>query len=178
MNKREIIEALIFSGSGALQVKDILKALPDTGEEELESCVAELNRMYVETGRSFRIERASAGYMFVTREEYTPYLRSLHTPSKLTMAALEALAVIAYKGPCPKQVIDSIRGVDSSSSLKSLLKHQLIDIKNGKPLTYYTTPKFLEVFGLESLGDLPDLKQFEEVFREEAGQAAEPDAGQ
>jgi segregation and condensation protein B len=169
MNKREIIEALIFSGSGALQVKDILKALPDTGEEELEACVAELNRLYVESGRSFRIERASAGYMFVTREEYTPYLKALHTPARLTMASLEALAVIAYKGPCSKGTIDSIRGVDSTSSLKSLLKHQLIDIRNGKPLTYITTPKFLEVFGLESLNELPDLKQFEEVFREEPG---------
>ena len=171
MNKREIIEALIFSGSGALQVRDILKALPDTSEEELEGCVAELNRVYGETGRSFRIERAAAGYMFVTREEYTPYLKALHTPAKLSMASLEALAVIAYKGPCSKGTIDSIRGVDSASSLKSLLKHQLIDIKTGKPMTYYTTPRFLEVFGLESLTDLPDLKQFEEVFREESDAA-------
>jgi segregation and condensation protein B len=177
MNNREIIEALIFSGSGALQEKDILKALPDMKGEEVEGCVAELNRTYLETGRSFRIERAAAGYMFVTREEYTPYLKALHTPSKLTMAALEALAVIAYKGPCPKQMVASIRGVDSTSSLKSLLKHQLIDIKNGKPLTYYTTPKFLEVFGLESLNDLPDLKQFEEVFREEAGEDANAGSG-
>jgi segregation and condensation protein B len=172
MNKREIIEALIFSGSGALQVRDILKALPDISGEELEACVSELNRMYNETGRSFRIERAAAGYMYVTREEYTPYLRALHTPARLTMASLEALAVIAYKGPCSKGTIDSIRGVDSTSSLKSLLKHQLIDIRTGKPMTYYTTPKFLEVFGLESLTDLPDLKQFEEVFREESDGAA------
>jgi segregation and condensation protein B len=57
--------------------------------------------------------------------------------------------------------------VDSASSLKSLLKHQLIDIKPGKPMTYYTTQRFLEVFGMDSLSDMPDLKQFEEVFREE-----------
>ncbi len=172
MNRREIVEALIFSGSGALPVRDILKALPETGEEELEGLVDELNKLYLETGRSFRIERAAAGYLFVTREEFTPYLRALHTPARLTMAALEALAVIAYKGPCSKGTIDSIRGVDSASSLKSLLKHQLIDIKGGKPLTYYTTAKFLEVFGLDSLADLPDLKQFEEVFREESGAGA------
>jgi segregation and condensation protein B len=176
MNKRDIVEALIFSGSGSLQVRDILKALPDMNEDELAACVAELNRIYEETGRSFRIERASAGYMFVTREEYTPYLRALHTPAKLSMASLEALAVIAYKGPCSKGTIDSIRGVDSTSSLKSLLKHQLIDIKNGKPMLYYTTPRFLEVFGLDSLSDLPDLKQFEEVFREEVREDM-PDEG-
>lgn len=167
MHKKEIIEALIFSGSGSLPVRDILKAVPETSPEELESYVAELNRHYEETGRSFRIDRAGAGYLFVTREEYAPYLKSLHAPSRLSMASLEALAVIAYKGPCPKQTIDAIRGVDSSSSLKSLLKHQLIDIRNGKPLTYYTTQRFLEVFGLDALSDLPDLRQFEEVFREE-----------
>jgi segregation and condensation protein B len=170
MHKREIIEALIFSGSGSLAVKDILKALPETTQEELEGLVSELNRMYEETGRSFRIEHAAAGYQFVTREEYTPYLKALHTPSKLSLASLEALAVIAYKGPCSKQTIDSIRGVDSTSSLKSLLKHQLIDIKSGKPMAYYTTQRFLEVFGIDSLSDLPDLRQFEEIFREEAAE--------
>jgi segregation and condensation protein B len=103
----------------------------------------------------------------VTREEYAPYLKMLHAPVRLSMPSLEVLAVVAYKGPCSKQAIDSIRGVDSTSSLKSLLKHQLIDIKHGKPLMYHTTTRFLEVFGLDSLSDLPDLRQFEEVFREE-----------
>lgn len=167
MHTREIVEALVFSGSGSVAVKDILKALPDMSPEELESQIEDLNRHYEETGRSFRIERASGGYLFVTREEYAPYIKALHTPARLSIPSLETLAVIAYKGPCSKQAIDSIRGVDSSSSLKSLLKHQLIDIKNGKPMLYYTTPRFLEVFGLDTLSDLPDLRQFEEVFREE-----------
>lgn len=167
MHAREIVEALIFSASGSLPVKDILKAVPSASPEDLDSYVSQLNLTYEETGRSFRIERVSSGYQYVTREEFAPYLKVLHTPVRLSMASLEVLAVIAYKGPCPKQAIDSIRGVDSTSSLKSLLKHQLIDIKNGKPLMYYTTPRFLEIFGLDSLSDLPDLKQFEEVFREE-----------
>ena len=93
------------------------------------------------------------------------------------MPSLEVLAVIAYKGPCSKQTIDSIRGVDSASSLKSLLKHQLIDVRNGKPLMYCTTSRFLEVFGLDSLADLPDLRQFEEIFREEAGAPAGENGG-
>ena len=172
MHTREIVEALIFSAHGSLPEKDILKAVPGAGPDDIERYVTELNRMYEESGRSFRIERASSGYQYVTREEYAPYLKALHTPVRLSMASLEVLAVIAYKGPCPKQAIDSIRGVDSTSSLKSLLKHQLIDIKNGKPLLYYTTSRFLEVFGLDSLSELPDLRQFEEVFREEAGNPA------
>lgn len=167
MHVREIIEALIFSASGSLPARDILKAVPGTNVEDLDVYVSELNRMYEETGRSFRIERVSNGYQYVTREEYAPYLKMLHAPVRLSMPSLEVLAVVAYKGPCSKQAIDSIRGVDSTSSLKSLLKHQLIDIKHGKPLMYHTTTRFLEVFGLDSLSDLPDLRQFEEVFREE-----------
>ena len=164
MDKREIIEALIFSSAGTLPSKEILKVVPDTSETELADVVSELNRIYKDSGRTFRIERAASGYLFVTLDRYAPYLRSLHNPSRLSPAALEVLAVIAYRSPCTKQTVDTIRGVDSSSSLKSLLKHQLIDIKPGKPMRYVTTERFLEVFGLTSLTDLPDLGQFEEIF--------------
>ena len=102
--------------------------------------------------------------MFVTLPEHASFIRQLVTPVKLTSASLEVLAVVAYKGPCSKQTIDGIRGVDSTSSLKQLLRHQLIDIKSGKPMMYYITDKFLEVFGLTSLSELPDITQFEEVF--------------
>lgn len=167
MNSREIVEALIFSTSGSLCVKDILNVLSDITPEKLNLIVEELNTIYEESGRSFRIEQACDGYMFVSRQEYSPYIKTLHAPARLSNAAMEVLAVIAYKGPCSKQTIESIRGVDSSSSLKSLLKHQLIDIKTGKPMMYYTTTRFLEVFGLNSLSDLPDIAQYEEVFSEE-----------
>ncbi|MFY9398772.1 MAG: SMC-Scp complex subunit ScpB [Desulfomonilia bacterium] len=177
MHAREIIEALIFSSSGSLPVRELIKAVPGASPESIDADVSELNRMYEQTGRSFRIERVSSGYQFVTLEEYAPYLKVLHTPVKLSMPSLEVLAVIAYKGPCSKQTIDSIRGVDSASSLKSLLKHQLIDVRNGKPLMYCTTSRFLEVFGLDSLADLPDLRQFEEIFREEAGAPAGENGG-
>lgn len=164
MGKSEIIEALIFSSTGSLPMNDILKVVPGSSSKEIERLVDELNGIYEASGRGFRIERASLGYMFVTLPEYTPYLRQLQNPVKLTSAAIEVLAVIAYKGPCSKQVIDGIRGVDSTSSLKQLLKYQLIDIKSGRPMMYHTTEKFLEVFGLTSLADLPDIGQFEEVF--------------
>ncbi len=167
MNTRDIVEALVFSTSGTLRIKDILGAIPGVSVEGLETMVNELNSIYHETGRSFLIERVSDGYMFVSRQEYAPYIKTLQEPAKLSNAAMEVLAVIAYKGPCSKQTIDGIRGVDSSSSLKSLLKHELIDIKSGKPMTYFTTNRFLEVFGLNSLADLPDIAQYEEVFSEE-----------
>jgi segregation and condensation protein B len=164
MGKREIIEALIFSAGSPLPVKDIVKVLPGTTPEEIEQCVAELNGIYESTNRSMRIHFVASGYLFETLQEYAPHLRQLVTPVRLTGASLEVLAVIAYKGPCSKQTIDGIRGVDSTSSLKQLIRHQLVDIKPGKPMMYYTTDKFLEVFGLTALSELPDIAQFEEVF--------------
>jgi len=164
MEKREIIEALIFVSDGARSLKDIRQVLPDLAADDIEALVAELNRIYEQTGRSFRIIAAAEGYLFVTRPEYTPHIRTLAAPARLSQASLEVLAVIAYKGPCTRQTIETIRGVDSSSALKSLLKSELIDIKPGKPMQYHATDRFLEVFGLRSLSELPDIAQFEEVF--------------
>jgi segregation and condensation protein B len=164
MGKREIIEALVFSASGSLPVKDIIKILPGSTDQEIEGLVEELNHVYEGSGRSFRIEPASQGYIFVTLPEYAHHLKQLHDPVRLSSSALEVLAVIAYKGPCSKQTIDGIRGVDSGSCLKQLLKHQIVDIKSGKPMMYHTNEKFLEVFGLTSLSDLPDIREFEEIF--------------
>ncbi|MBN1635732.1 MAG: SMC-Scp complex subunit ScpB [Deltaproteobacteria bacterium] len=164
MESKEVLEALIFSADGTLAFKEIERIIPDISREKIDELISELNDLYLSTGRSFRIEHASGGYIFVTLEHYAPYIRAMHSPIRLSGAALEVLAVIAYKGPCSKQAIDTIRGVDSTSSLKNLIKHQLINIKPGKPMKYYTTDHFLEVFGLNSLSDLPDIKQFEEVF--------------
>ncbi len=164
INPREIIEALIFSSDGAIATKEILKIVPEISEMDVESTVNELNRIYDESGRSFMITKASGGYMFVSKETYAPYIKALVPPLKLSGASLEVLAVIAYKGPCSKQDIDMVRGVDSSSSLKTLVHHELVDVIAGRPLKYTTSKKFLEVFGLNSLSELPDLDQFEEVF--------------
>lgn len=164
MEKREILEALIFSSDGARPLKDIRNVLADISPEEIERLVADLNRIYEQSGRTFRIVPVAHGYLFVTQLEYTSYLRALSPPIRLSQAALEVMAVIAYKGPCTKQAIDAIRGVDSSSALKNLFKSELIDIKPGKPMRYCTTERFLEVFGLRSLAELPDIRQFEEIF--------------
>ncbi|HPS93397.1 MAG TPA: SMC-Scp complex subunit ScpB, partial [Deltaproteobacteria bacterium] len=91
MGKREIVEALVFSASGSLPVKDILKILPETTPGEIEQLVEELNGIYESSERSFRIERASVGYLYVTLEEYAAYLRQLHEPVRLSAAALEVI---------------------------------------------------------------------------------------
>jgi segregation and condensation protein B len=168
-----IIEAIIFSSDSALGLKDIQKAMPDMTSERLEGIVSELNGIYEETGRSFRIVKAANGYMFVSLEGFSPYLKAMLSPRRLSQAAFEVLAVIAYKGPCTKMIIDGVRGVDSTSTLKNLLKAELIDVRPGKPMKYITTDHFLEAFGLNSLKDLPDMSQFEEVFAETAGRMDE-----
>jgi segregation and condensation protein B len=170
---REIVEAIIFSSDSALGLKDIQKALPEMTAEQLEALVSELNTIYEETGRCFCIVRAANGYMFITLEGFSPYLKAMLSPKRLSQAAFEVLAIIAYKGPCTKLVIDGVRGVDSQSTLKTLLKTELIDVRPGKPMKYVTTDHFLEVFGLNSLQDLPDMSQFEEVFAETAGRMDE-----
>jgi len=164
MNKREIIEALIFSHEGALELKDILKVVPDISREDMDSIVSELNSVYDKSGRSFEIQKASGGYMFVTREPFAPYIKGLRRHQRLSNAALEVLTVIAYKGPCTKQAIDRVRGVDSFSSLKTLIQSGLVEVRGGRPLKYVVSKKFLEVFGLDSLSELPDLDQFQEIF--------------
>jgi len=158
---------LIFCTSGSLAVKDIMDVLPGVSEDRLDLMVSDLNTVYKESGRSFRIDKASNGYMFVTREEYAPYIKSLLPRTRLSPASMEVLALVAYKGPCTKHSIENIRGVDSTSSLKHLLRLKLIDIKPGKPMNYITTKRFLEMFGLDSLSDLPDISQFEEIFAED-----------
>jgi segregation and condensation protein B len=167
MNPRDIIEALLFSAEEALSVKDILKIVSDINNQQVEELITELNKTYEESGRSFGIDKVADGYMFVTKQMYSPYIRKLHKAKRLSTEALEVLAIVAYRGPCTKQTVDKIRGVDSSSSLKTLINNQLIEIKAGRPLKYATTDKFLEVFGLNSLADLPDTSQFQEAFGDE-----------
>jgi len=173
IEERGIVEAIIFSSDSALGLKDIQKAMPDMTTDKLDEIVSELNSIYEETGRSFRILKAANGYMFVSLEGFSPYIKAMLSPRRLSQAAFEVLAVIAYKGPCTKMIIDGVRGVDSTSTLKNLLKAELIDVRPGKPMKYVTTNHFLEVFGLNSLKDLPDMSQFEEVFAETAGRMDE-----
>jgi segregation and condensation protein B len=173
ISEKSIIEAIIFSSDCALGVKDMLKALPELTEEVLKRAVSELNDEYEKTHRSFKIIKAAGGYMFATTEESAPYLKAMLSPRRLSQAALEVLAIIAYKSPCTKVMVDAVRGVDSTSTLKNLLKAELIDVRPGKPMKYVTTEHFLEVFGLDSLKDLPDMSQFEEVFAETAGRMDE-----
>ncbi|HVZ93708.1 MAG TPA: SMC-Scp complex subunit ScpB [Phycisphaerales bacterium] len=153
-----------------------LNALGD-GVKLVREAVTALNEQYDASGRAFRIETVAGGYRVVTRPELAPAVTALkgeREAAKLSRAAVETLAIIAYRQPITRAAIESIRGVACGEVLRTLLDRRLAGITGraeelGRPMLYGTTKQFLEVFGLASLKDLPGVG---EVFPEVADAAA------
>lgn len=179
---KNIIEALIFSSDEPLTNAEIIKAIKGIdGEdseiniEDINSAIDQINNEYEQSNRSFKIVKIAGGYLFATREEfakYIGYLSSEKTKRRLSQAALETLAIIAYKQPITKPELESIRGVNSDYILATLLDKKLITISGraetiGRPLLYSTTDEFLKYFGLNSLSDLPKPREIEEIMQDE-----------
>jgi len=165
-----IIEALLFSSDRPLSAKEIQGWMGQVNVSEVRSALEELRADYEQMGRSFLLQEVAGGFQFRTKSEYSPFILKMlkTTPSKLSRAALETLAIVAYKQPIVRQEIEQLRGVDVGGILRSLLEKDLIRIvgrKNlpGKPLVYGTTKRFLEVFGLKDLDSLPRLKEIREL---------------
>jgi segregation and condensation protein B len=126
-----------------------------------------LNEEYSRENRSFHITGVAGGYQMLTRSEFFPYIQKLgktRTADKLSQAALETLAIIAYKQPIIRADLESVRGVQCGQLIRNLLDRRLIrvvgrDARLGHPILYGTTPRFLEVFGLKSLKDLPSIEE-------------------
>ena len=125
--------------------------------------IKELNEQYIESDRSFRVEQVAGGYQLLTMPEFGDVLKKLHqreVDAKLSKAALETLAIIAYKQPILRADIEAIRGVACGETIRSLMEKHLVKIAGraeipGRPILYGTTKRFLELFGLNSLKDLP-----------------------
>jgi segregation and condensation protein B len=164
-----IIESLLFSSEKPLTVKDIKDCIPDTDVKDIKGALAILEHDYEAMDRSFDLKEVAGGYQFRSKPEYGSYiLRMLQsTPNKLSRAAMETLAIIAYKQPILKHEIEKLRGVDVGGILKTLMEKDLIKIMGrkdlpGKPLIYGTTKKFLEVFDLRDISDLPKMNEIKE----------------
>ena len=177
-----IIEALIFSSDEPLTATEIISAIKgidgdetEVTGEDIEKTVIELNEKYLTDNNAFRILRVANGYLFATTEDYAKYvgfLSSEKTKRRLSPAALETLAIIAYKQPVTKPELESIRGVNSDHILSALLEKNLITIKGraetiGRPLLYSTTDEFLKYFGLNNLSDLPKPREIDEIMNDE-----------
>ena len=168
---KKIIEALLFAARDPLtqaQVNNVFE--PET--PNLNEMVENLNKKYSKNGNAFIIHKVAGGFQIVSKKEYEHFIRKLYKKSgrlKLSIAAMDSLAIIAYKQPISRYEVEAIRGVDSSGVLKTLLNHELIKIKGrdigpGRPLLYKTTPKFLEYFGLNRISDMPKLKEISELI--------------
>ena len=172
-----IIEALIFSSDEPLTSTEIISAVKgiDGDETYIENTANELNEKYLREKNAFRILKIANGYLFATTEEYAKYvgfLSSERTKRRLSPAALETLAIIAYKQPVTKPELEAIRGVNSDHILSALLEKNLITIKGraetiGRPLLYSTTDEFLKYFGLNNLSDLPKPREIDEIMNDE-----------
>ena len=168
---RKIIEALLFASPEPLTQAKV-NSIFNSDTPNLKEVVLTLNEQYVHDDRAFEINQVAGGYQLVSRQEYEHFIRKMLSKSgrlALSSAALDSLAIIAYKQPIGRYEVEAIRGVDSSGVLKTLLNRNLIKIKGrdsgpGRPLLYQTTAKFLKHFGLNRLSDMPKLKEITELM--------------
>src|SRR5574341_1102799 len=176
---KRIVEALIFAADAPLSAERILETLELKNGFALGALIDELNSEYQQSGRAFTIRQVAGGYQIVTQSQYANWIKKLYLgrqKTRLSQAALETLALVAFKQPISRVEIAQIRGVNSDGVIGTLLERKLITISGrseavGRPLLYSTTPDFLKYFGLNDLADLPKPREIEELFSKEIGRA-------
>ena len=164
---KRIIEALLFSSSNPLSLDQMKEIIEEIRPSQIKVLIDELNAEYDQTGRSFKIIEIAGGFQSCTRPEYAIWVKRLYKKrrgQKLSMPALETLAIIGYRQPATKGDVEFIRGVNVDGVLRTLLEKGLVKTKGrkegiGRPIIYVTTRRFLEYFGLTSLSELPELEK-------------------
>jgi segregation and condensation protein B len=172
---KSILEALIFASPEPLTPKAIFKLLATEPKEDIQAALAQLKQDYDRPG-GLQLVEVAGGYQIVTRQDLHDWVRRLfheRTTQKLTVQALETLAVIAYRQPITAAEITDVRGVNTSGVLNTLLERHLIKIVGrkqvvGRPFLYATTKEFLIRFGLNDLADLPKVEDMAEALGLEA----------
>lgn len=166
---KSIIEALILASESPIPADKIAEVIGSDDKKEIECQLKELVHDYEERRGGICLQEVAGGFQFRTRSDLVPWIKKLKgLRSLLTPASLETLAIIAYRQPVVKADIDNIRGVDAGGAIKKLLEKKLIRIMGrkdvpGKPMIYGTTKKFLEVYNLQDLSDLPTLQELKEL---------------
>jgi segregation and condensation protein B len=161
-----IIESLLFTCGAPLPLRRIVDVLDGPTAKEIKAALERLMAEYNRPERGIHLLAVAGGYQLRSAPAHAEWVRALlrERPARLGRAALETLAVIAYRQPATRAEIEAVRGVDADSAISSLLAKRLIRIAGrketvGRPLMYTTTPEFLEVFGLNDLNELPALKE-------------------
>ena len=172
---KPIIDALIFASESPLSTARIKQIFDETNPEEvstkdIKEAINALNSDNREQQRGYFLQEVAGGYQYRTRPNYSLWVKKLKKikPFRLTLSTMETLAIIAYNQPIIRAEIEKIRGVDSGGVVKNLLERNLIKIMGrqnipGRPFLLGTTKRFLEVFGLEKLSDMPSLKDFDNL---------------
>jgi segregation and condensation protein B len=182
---KAVLEAIVYVAEEPLTLAQIAGALQQP-EERIQELLGQIVAEFDRPAHGVSIREVAGGYKMATKAEHhdavRDFVKSLNPPLKLSLPALETLAVIAYKQPVTGPEIQEIRGVQGAGVMKTLLDRKLIAVagrKNviGKPILYKTTKEFLIQFGLKDLSELPTLKEFEEIrllaFSEGEAPAAE-----
>jgi segregation and condensation protein B len=176
-NLSALLEAIIYLAREPVAIETIRKALPDVDPKEIEECIAALMEKYQQPQHGIEIREIAGGLRFSTKPEHHEPLKTFlqaQTPAtRLSLAALETLAVIAYKQPVTVPEIQEIRGVQASGVIKTLLDKKLIAAAGrkevlGRPILYKTTKEFLIHFGMKDLSELPSMEEFEELIKSQA----------
>lgn len=176
LSLKTIIEGLLFVAEEPLTIERIESVAEGASVERVQKALDELEVEYEELGRAFILRKVAGGYQFRTRPELSSYILRLKkkSPTRLSRAALETLAVIAYRQPILRADIEKIRGVDVGGIVKTLMEKGLIrgagrrDLP-GRPIIYGTTKKFLETFDLPNLDALPSLEEMESLGPDDEG---------
>lgn len=171
-----IIEALIFASPDPLTPKVLRKTLDDEPREDVDAALAALRREWAERAGGLQLVEVAGGWQIVTRPELHDRVRRLfheHSSQRLSVQALETLAVIAYRQPVTAPEIAEIRGVNTSGVIGTLVDRRLVKVVGrkaviGRPFLYATTREFLDRFGLKNLQDLPKVEDMAEVLGMEA----------
>ena len=169
---KSALETMMFMWGEPLEVKDAAQIL-EAERSEVRDLFKELQAEYEQEGRGIRIRQVEDSFGYVTHVENEIFIEKLCTPvrvKRLSQAALEVLAIIAYRQPVTRSEIDSIRGIKSERVIDGLTDKGLIEVVGrsegvGRPLIYATTKEFLKKFGFASLKDLPEVAEFEELRR-------------
>jgi segregation and condensation protein B len=167
---KNIIESLLLVADEPLSVDRIRSILDQPEKKEIKNALEELMLEYENRKGGFFLREVAGGYQFRTRPEYREWIKRLIQPKpiRLSKAALETLAIIAYKQPIIRNDIEHIRGVNCGGILRMLLERKLVRVLGrkaipGRPLVYATTKQFLEVFELKNLEDLPTPQEIKEL---------------
>jgi segregation and condensation protein B len=167
---RSILESLLFLSEKPVPLARFVEIVAEWPEAEIKAALEEIRAERSQESSGVELKEVAGGWQFRTKADNSPWIFKLSKsrPVRLSRAALETLAIVAYRQPVTRPEVDEIRGVDSGPVLRNLLERNLVKIlgkreEPGNPLIYGTTREFLEFFGLNTLNDLPSLREYTEL---------------